>query len=341
MDDIVEIVASVLPDRRTRLIGLTIFAESIFRAHSHGARKWGAYTQSHSREGIRLLCGDFIILTLHRDYVWLSLDKEGFDTSDLAEDPCWHRDEGNLPGGYPSYSRTPSVNIYYKPDDLQNALWPHIQTLHFQFIDRVGEKYESLRVSSQKKHQHEFIDYLASTLGYPIPKPNYTGHTIIDDSESMLRRRVHDDLNTCGEFDPSSLEEAKERVIASIVRRQGQQTFRNALLELYGSACVFTGCSIVEILDAAHIIPYSEKGTSTNDPRNGLLLRTDIHTLFDLHLIAVDTVDFTILVAPHLRLSEYGPLHGKRIKILANRCDYPSRAALDEHRIMFERKLKK
>ena len=44
--------------------------------------------------------------------------------------------------------------------------------------------------------------------------------------------------------------------------------------------------SISETLEAAHIIPY--KGSSTNHIQNGILLRADIHTLFDLDLLRID-----------------------------------------------------
>ena len=89
-----------------------------------------------------------------------------------------------------------------------------------------------------------------------------------------------------GVFDPVNVVDARERTLASIVRRRGQPEFRKALLTLYQRQCAFSGCSIVETLEAVHIIPY--QSTETNHPSNGLLLRADLHTLFDIGLIAVD-----------------------------------------------------
>ena len=43
-----------------------------------------------------------------------------------------------------------------------------------------------------------------------------------------------------------------------------------------------TGCDVVQALDAAHISPYL--GDQSNHVTNGVLLRADIHTLFDLQL---------------------------------------------------------
>src|SRR5690606_37088412 len=63
------------------------------------------------------------------------------------------------------------------------------------------------------------------------------------------------------------------------VIREGQAAFRKCLIDHYGAACMVTGTAQAGVIDAAHIIPYG--GTSTNSLCNGLLLRKDIHALFD------------------------------------------------------------
>ena len=80
--------------------------------------------------------------------------------------------------------------------------------------------------------------------------------------------------------------DGRERAIGAIVRRRGQPAFRRALLEAYHERCAVTGCDAPEALEAAHVVPY--RGVATNHPANGLLLRADLHALFDLGLIAVD-----------------------------------------------------
>lgn len=87
-------------------------------------------------------------------------------------------------------------------------------------------------------------------------------------------------------FDPQSVEDGRRRIEQLVVIRQGQTAFRRRLLEAYGRKCAMTGCEIEDILEAAHISPY--KGKQTDDVTNGLLLRADIHTLFDRGLIKVD-----------------------------------------------------
>jgi hypothetical protein len=132
-------------------------------------------------------------------------------------------------------------------------------------------------------------------------------------------------------FDPGSVVDARDRVIASIVRRRGQPEFRAALLRAYGAKCAFSGCAIESILDAAHIVPY--QGIETNHLQNGLLLRTDLHTLFDLGLLGVDVASMAILVAPSLASSEYAPLAGRIfVGPLDPNC-MPSKTALEQHRL--------
>ncbi len=54
----------------------------------------------------------------------------------------------------------------------------------------------------------------------------------------------------------------------------------------YEHRCVVTGCTVIAVLEAAHIRPY--RRPEDNDVKNGLLLRADIHTLFDLNLLGIE-----------------------------------------------------
>lgn len=114
-----------------------------------------------------------------------------------------------------------------------------------------------------------------------------------------------------GAFDVQNIEDARKRVLAGIVRRQGQPAFRKTLIDAYDGACAITGCSLTAILEAAHVHPY--RGDHTNVVSNGLLLRTDIHTLFDLRLIAIDPDTLTVLVSPELDGTDYAQLRGRRL----------------------------
>ena len=133
-----------------------------------------------------------------------------------------------------------------------------------------------------------------------------------------------------GAFEPESLVDGRERIVASIVRRRGQPEFRRALLEAYGGRCAISGCNGEEALEAAHILPYG--GPQTNSLSNGLLLRADLHTLFDLGLWAIDTATMTVLLAPELTKTSYSELAGRPLRVPDAPSARPSREALDTHR---------
>ncbi|MFD1613454.1 HNH endonuclease [Sphingomonas tabacisoli] len=127
-------------------------------------------------------------------------------------------------------------------------------------------------------------------------------------------------------FDPANQEDGRKRIIVEIVRRQGQRAFRTKLLDAFDGKCAMTACAVAWVLEAAHISPY--QGPATNQPDNGLLLRADIHTLFDLGLLSVDPDTLAIRVADQIEEAEYRALDGKKLQVGKVA---PSKAALQEH----------
>lgn len=131
-------------------------------------------------------------------------------------------------------------------------------------------------------------------------------------------------------FDPSNMAEGRQKTLAAIVRRRGQDAFRAALLVAYEERCTVTESGVVPTLQAAHIVPY--RGEDTNNVTNGLLLRSDVHDLFDLGLLGVDPEEMTVLLAPALAGSEYAQLAGRPIRLPRAERLRPSRKALRWHR---------
>ena len=103
-----------------------------------------------------------------------------------------------------------------------------------------------------------------------------------------------------------------ERYLSPISLRRGQPQFRANLMHLYESRCAITGEGPEEVLEAAHIEPHSENGR--NSSSNGLLLRSDIHTLFDLNLIRIEPETLTVEIDDRLRPTGYANLHKKLIR---------------------------
>jgi len=117
--------------------------------------------------------------------------------------------------------------------------------------------------------------------------------------------------------------------------RRGQKKFRDNLLSAYGKTCAVTGCKIEDILEAAHIRPHAEKPNYRT--ANGLLLRADIHTLFDLGLLAVD-LQKKICLAPALLKSEYKDYQGKELRQPTKVSDMPDFDAIQLRYTAFREK---
>ncbi len=83
-------------------------------------------------------------------------------------------------------------------------------------------------------------------------------------------------------------------------------------------------------LEAAHIIPY--RGPQTNHPTNGLLLRADMHDLFDLGLVAVDE-SLRLLLARELVGTQYEQYAGQRLWMPPEPELRPNAEALEKHRM--------
>ncbi len=103
-----------------------------------------------------------------------------------------------------------------------------------------------------------------------------------------------------------------ERILQEVKRRLGQSEFRAAIVEAYGGKCAVTGCDAVDALEASHIVPHCN--VESNNPRNGLLLRADIHTLFDRHLLGINPDTKKIAIAQQLLETYYGKLNEKELK---------------------------
>lgn len=111
-----------------------------------------------------------------------------------------------------------------------------------------------------------------------------------------------------------------------VAPRLGQGTFRVAVTEAYDRACAVTREHSLPALDAAHIKPFVERGP--HEIPNGLLLRADLHRLFDKGYLTV-TPDRRIEVSPRLRTEyenghTYYPHHGRRITLPADPLMHPN-----------------
>jgi len=122
---------------------------------------------------------------------------------------------------------------------------------------------------------------------------------------------------------------------ATVLENRWSEVAGEALAAYQGS-CAVTGCDVVEALEAAHIVPYL--GPQTNCMTNGLLLRADIHTLFDLGLFSVNPTDYLVLISKRLKGSPYQKLAGQQIRFPVDIASRPSSQALKARLAEFRRK---
>lgn len=132
-----------------------------------------------------------------------------------------------------------------------------------------------------------------------------------------------------------SFEESSDRYSSYMTKhRLGQGAFRIAVTEAYQRRCAITGEKTLPVLEAAHIKAYSEEGPNT--VQNGLLLKSDFHTLYDSGYLTI-TPDYHIEVSQRLHLDygngkDYYKYQGEKVLILPKSSfQQPSREYLEWH----------
>jgi putative restriction endonuclease len=123
---------------------------------------------------------------------------------------------------------------------------------------------------------------------------------------------------------------------AWVEQRLGQGAFRSRVADAYERRCAVTGERTLPVLEAAHIVPHARQGP--NSVENGLLLRSDLHWLFDRGLVTVEPERLTFRVSERIR-EEYSngrvyyELDGKPLVVLPTSAEpQPNRTYLEHHR---------
>jgi putative restriction endonuclease len=274
------------------------------------------------------------LLTEGQSYTRVEL-RQLFDTADTSIETTVFR-----PSGYDSIwlfiTREVASDTQYESRlvDTNTLIWSSQLGRHNQLV----LTHESRGLELLLFYRESPTQYADAGFSY-IGRFEYQGHTGTSPALFTLTRsgslpsieQIQAQQDEQDTFNPASVRDGREWVLSAIVRRRGQAAFRASLLAAYNSTCPITGCKVEALLEAAHIIPYL--GATTNHIQNGLPLRADIHTLFDLQLLAIDPKSLTVLLSPSLLGSEYTPLSGKAIGLPAQVMHYPSREALQAHRI--------
>ena len=170
------------------------------------------------------------------------------------------------------------------------------------------ENFEVLRLESNKseKSATKREQYYLDELGKAILDSFEFGEYIIDNpvggkesGEQNKKRVPHYDV------DFGAVRRKKMALIAS---RPNQAKFRNQVISAYKGRCILTGENILDVIDACHIIDYSNGGPDILE--NSLCLRTDLHTLFDRGKLRISKDSEVVLSGDLLSGSSYSDLQG-------------------------------
>jgi putative restriction endonuclease len=181
----------------------------------------------------------------------------------------------------------------------------------------------------------DFSLNIVSGKGYSSDDAS-TGEALWREVTTRLRADLSANLNA----GPATVAAVESRYgEPTLVRpRLGQGAFRVIVTDAYERRCTITGERTLPVLEAAHIKPYGEGGP--HQPENGLLLRSDLHTLFDQGYITVDANDLKVVVSGRIREEfengrDYYQLHGRAIRLPRETGNLPSREFLGFHNGLF------
>lgn len=159
--------------------------------------------------------------------------------------------------------------------------------------------------------------------GYDTSAPQ--GHALLTQVRERLVGSAHDSF---------AHESVSQWAIAQTKVRLGQGGFRVVVTDAYGRHCAITGESTLPVLEASHIQPFAASGPHAL--QNGLLLRSDMHILFDKGLLTV-TPEHRVEVSSQIKEQYvngklYYSYHGEELRVMPQvPFDRPSREFLDWH----------
>ncbi len=239
-------------------------------------------------------------------------------------------------GGYfVKFSRLP-LSIAWSAFGEKNGV-----TSHAQFLARV-RKYRAGIVRPDPSIGNIVLtqpfwfgrdEWIPTPADWPKSTVQGKGYDALASTGLSLLRQVQDRLGASREM-LAARETANRYGKGEVNFRLGQGGFRVLVTEAYERRCAITGESTLPVLESAHIQPYAESGPHALG--NGLLLRSDMHTLFDRGLLTV-TPDFHIEVSSQIREQYsngklYYSYHGESLRSLpTNVMHQPDTQYLDWH----------
>lgn len=236
----------------------------------------------------------------------------------LSSETGWSYGEKARQGPVSSFEDFPSVIAYLKGQGSPRG---------------GGSVYRFLGFEEVAENETRLEDELVHVLGLFMPIMQMLRPTEAEAGLAENLIELAEAAEQLAPFEPDDEQDGRRKVLREVAVRQGQAKFRDDLLQAYGGTCAVTGCSATPTLQAAHISPYN--GAHSNHVSNGILLRADIHTLFDLGLLTVDPFTRVVGISEGLEGTEYARYAGREIAAPAKPSQRPKRAALAKKLAMF------
>lgn len=214
-----------------------------------------------------------------------------------------------------------------------DTIWVYAGVPYSRIVAR-GIATDDPRWSEDGNHWRIYIQWDTQTTRHLLSAT--TPPEVLSSSPRTVRRLDLDEISRIQAWldalqapRPQVLPKARIRRLQQVLDRQGQPAFRAELMKAYGGRCAISGCDVSHVLQAAHIDPVAHGGR--DHVSNGLLLRADLHNLFDKTLIWIDGRNH-VRVDPKLRDTEYAEFDGVLLRRPTESASQPDKEALRRHR---------
>lgn len=279
-----------------------------------GFYAWGLTADSGNVEKwFHMAVGDFVLLTYKGSYRHYAKVLGRYDNVRAAKE-IWGKGNGEEAARELMFFLSEPIPLSLPRDQLTDY-FPNEYGSFDQMSDEVIDRIEADFGSVERFFRRRLLNTGA-------------GGPILDMSGIIqLSEREHTRLRT---FDPQNSKEGRAKVVETIIGRRGQPSLRRLMLGAYEFQCAVTSCNAPDALEVAYIVPF--RGKYTHHPSNGLLLRADLHSLFDLGKLAVDTRTMSVILADELLDTSYKILAGRPLRYPKDEEQRPSTEGLDLHR---------
>lgn len=118
------------------------------------------------------------------------------------------------------------------------------------------------------------------------------------ESEKIIARLTNQSIEMSTSIRTDDLPQGRERSVI-IKQRVNQSFFRSTVMSAYNFHCCISGVNIAELLEACHIVDWSQDERNRVNPKNGLCMNSFFHKAYDKHLLGI-TPDMRIVVSEEL-----------------------------------------